>query len=158
MPDPRKFIDLDNLPGTGKSLLDPPRQQIALVTGCFDIIHVGHVKLIEAASQHGVVWVGINGDSAVKWLKGEGRPHNTYMDRAILLASMEKVSGVFEIVDTRVGGAIRVVRPAFWVKGGDYTLETLDKDEVQAANEVGARIILFGRVGDYSTTNILKRL
>jgi len=131
---------------------------VALVTGVFDILHVGHVQLIEAASQHGMVWVGINGDRAVKWLKGEGRPVNTYTDRAAMLAALEHVSAVFEIVDTRVDGAIRAVKPAYWIKGGDYTLETLDKHEVQAANDVGACIILFGRVGDYSTTKILQRL
>lgn len=132
--------------------------KIVLATGCFDIIHVGHVQLLEKAATYGELHVGLNSDVAVRKLKGPTRPIHPYESRACVVAALESVTSVFEIDDVRVAGAIRWLKPAFWIKGGDYTLETLDQDEVTAAREVGAEIVLVPTIGGYSTSKILERL
>lgn len=137
------------------------RDRIILATGCFDVLHPGHVKLLEAALASrpgGLLWVGLNSDLAVRNLKGYARPINAYRDRAIVIAALACVDRVFEIDDVRVAAAIELVSPLAWVKGGDYTIRTLDKSEVEAANHVGAGIIILPTVGDYSTTKILSKI
>lgn len=132
--------------------------KIGLCTGVFDVLHVGHKRLLEgAACQCDELVVGINSDSAVFMLKGPTRPVNSEMDRAEMLASMHAVGTVFIINATNVAEAIRMVRPTKWFKGGDYTLQTLDQHEVSAAKEVGADIVLCPTVEGYSTTSILSR-
>ena len=137
---------------------------VVLVTGCFDILHRGRVALFERAAGYKdrkgsiEVWAGLNSDRAVKQLKGASRPVNDYESRAVVIAGLAAVDHVFEIDDVRVAEAIRLVRPIIWVKGGDYTLDTLDKEEVKAANEVQADIELIPILGSYSTTGILRRL
>jgi rfaE bifunctional protein nucleotidyltransferase chain/domain len=130
---------------------------IVLTTGCFDILHAGHISLLETASEKGILFVGINDDESVRRLKGPSRPVNNENDRMRVIAALECVQVVFLIRDTTVTQAILNVMPMAWVKGGDYTLDTLNKDEVAAANEVGADIILVPALAGYSTTNTLKK-
>jgi len=133
---------------------------ILLATGCFDILHRGHVQLLEEARDSfpgHPVWLGLNSDRAVRELKGEPRPVNDFESRAIVMAGLESVHHVFEIDDVRVADAIRLILPRVWLKGGDYTLETLDQEERKAAEEVGAKIHLVPTIQGYSTTNILKK-
>jgi D-beta-D-heptose 7-phosphate kinase/D-beta-D-heptose 1-phosphate adenosyltransferase len=137
------------------------KDRIILATGCFDILHPGHVRLLEMAADYNLamyLWVGINGDEGVRQLKGDKRPINCYTDRATVVAALECVNRVFEILEFRVTEAIRVVRPAVWIKGGDYTMDTLHKGEVAAAKEVGAEVVIIQTIPGYSTTNILKKL
>lgn len=137
-----------------------------LATGCFDILHRGHVELLircreiadSGARGPGNVAVGLNSDRAVKMLKGESRPIHCYSDRAYVMAGLEMVDFVFEIDDMRVAETIRQLRPTIWVKGGDYTIDTLDKGEVAAADEVGTSIQFVPAVAGYSTTSILSKL
>jgi len=131
---------------------------VALVTGCFDIIHAGHVALIEHAATLGTVFVGINSDAAVAKLKGPTRPINNENARCMVAGALQDVSHVFVIDSDKVDEAIRLVKPNYWVKGGDYTMDTLDKSEVAAAREVGAFIVLFPKHGEHSTTRILQCL
>lgn len=136
------------------------RQQgigICLTTGCFDVIHAGHIMLLERAADLGTLFVGINSDASITKLKGETRPVNKLRDRAIVLGALRCVNAVFEIDSLTVDKAIREVAPAFWVKGGDWTIDTLNKDEVKAANDVGAEIVIIPSLEGYSTTNTLKR-
>lgn len=135
---------------------------IVLCTGCFDVLHIGHVHLLEEASERrasgeAFVIVGINDDLSVQQLKGPTRPINNEKDRAYMLAALECVDAVFLIRSTKVTDAIRLVAPDDWLKGGGYTLDTLDKEEVAAAREVGADIVLVPMVEGKSTTEILKR-
>lgn len=136
-----------------------------LATGCFDILHRGHVELLEICRSIadpktviGNVAVGLNSDRSVVMLKGHTRPIHKYEDRAFMMSALESVDFVFQIDSLRVTDAIRALRPTDWVKGGDYTLDTLDKDEVKAANEVGAKIHIVPTIGKHSTTNILSKL
>jgi bifunctional ADP-heptose synthase (sugar kinase/adenylyltransferase) len=91
-------------------------------------------------------------------LKGHDRPINSEMDRAEMIASLQCVGHVFIIDSTDVADAIRMVRPDKWYKGGDYTLQTLNQEEVKAANEVGSDIVIVPATTGYSTTNILSRI
>ncbi|MGV0949331.1 MAG: adenylyltransferase/cytidyltransferase family protein [Azonexus sp.] len=133
--------------------------KLVITNGCFDLLHVGHVRYLEAAARLGdQLVVGVNADWAVKALKGDGRPVNTTQDRLYVLASLSCVKGVVPLDSIRVDGFIRDMQAAVWVKGGDYTIDTLDKGEVAAANEVGTEITILPVVPGYSTTSTLKRL
>jgi bifunctional ADP-heptose synthase (sugar kinase/adenylyltransferase) len=116
------------------------------------------LERVQAMRAEALLWVGINSDAAVRTIKGPERPVHDFLSRAIVIAGLQCVDRVFEIDAVRVDEAIRLVRPLCWSKGGDYTLETLDKDEVSAAREVGTDIILVPTIGSYSTSAILKRL
>lgn len=131
---------------------------ISLATGCFDIIHAGHVRLLREAASYGPLFVGINSDSAIKKLKGQSRPINTASDRALVLSEFMSINAVFEIDRENVAEAIRAVRPKFWVKSSQYSYDTLDKDEVEAANEVGAKIIFAMHIHGHSTTGMLSKI
>lgn len=139
-------------------LMELPERQFVLVTGCFDILHAGHVQLLEHAFLLGChVWVGLNSDRAVSELKGPGRPVNPFAHRAKVMSAVRYVEYVFEIDALRVDGAIYKLRPAWWVKGGDYTMETLNEQEVKAAKAVEAEIVLFRSQHDISTSQILRK-
>lgn len=132
--------------------------RVGLCTGVFDVLHIGHKRLLEeAGGACDALVVGINSDKATTLLKGPSRPVNSEMDRAEMLASMQNVGIVFIIDATNVAEAIRMVRPDKWFKGGDYTLQTLDQHEVAACKEVGTEIVIIPSVKGYSTTNILSR-
>jgi rfaE bifunctional protein nucleotidyltransferase chain/domain len=130
-------------------------KRIVATNGCFDLIHVGHIKLLEHARMRGdVLVVGLNSDSSVRQLKGEGRPINTEMDRATVLAAIQAVDTVVIFNFLTATGFLELVRPHVWVKGGDYTLETLDQREVEAVRSCGGQVELFPTVPGYSTTKI----
>lgn len=131
---------------------------VVLATGCWDIIHRGHVELLEQAATYGPVFVGLNTDEAVRQLKGPTRPINTLEDRAYVLTALRSVRAVFPIDAVTVEEAIRYLRPSHWVKSSQYTLETLNQDEVRAAKDVGADIVLVPHVSGHSTTGILAKL
>ena len=133
--------------------------KVVITNGCFDLLHVGHVRYLEAAARLGNnLIVGVNADWAVTALKGPGRPVNITLDRLYVLAALSCVSYVVPLDSIRVDGFIRDLQAAVWVKGGDYTIDTLDKGEVAAANDVGTRIEIIPVVPGYSTTSTLKRL
>lgn len=136
-------------------------EEIVLATGCFDVLHRGHVELLEYAYHRWPsmqLWVGLNSDTAVRSLKGDTRPVNDYQSRAVVMAALQYVDRVFEIDHIRVDAAIRTVCPFVWLKGGDYTVESLNQDEVKAAKQVGAFISIHPITHGFSTTNVLKAL
>lgn len=131
---------------------------VILITGCWDILHVGHIRLVEFASEYGEVFVGANSDESIKALKGDSRPVNNLGNRMRVMAALRYVRAVFPIHDKRVSNAIATLYPNYWVKGADYTMETLDRDEVAAANSCGAKILFAPIVQGVSTTKIIERL
>lgn len=136
----------------------PHGAERVLATGCFDVLHRGHIELLRKAASLGhQLWVGINSDQAVRQLKGPTRPINREEDRAFLVENLDVVDHVFIIDSTTVTEAIRKVKPHVWVKGGDYTIQTLNKEEVEAAKEVGAEIVIVPTIGQYSTTKTLRQ-
>ena len=133
-----------------------------LTNGCFDLIHVGHLRLLQKVAErktHGqYLIVAVNDNDSVEKLKGTGRPVNSIMDRMEILAGIEGVDFVTPFSGGNVAQVIRDLRPCEWIKGAPYTLETLNPEEVEAAKSVGAKIIILEKFGDYSTTGILERM
>ena len=134
-------------------------QRLVLTNGCFDLLHVGHVRYLQQAKQLGdFLVVAVNGDESVRSLKGTGRPLNSEEDRAEILASLEPVNFVTIFPERRATRVIEALRPAIYVKGGDYTLESLDPEEVEALKRVGAEIKTLPLVPGKSTSGLIERM
>ena len=132
---------------------------LVATNGCFDLLHAGHVTYLEAARTHGdLLLVGVNGDTAVRSLKGAGRPLNTEADRALVLAGLQSVDAVVIFPEVRAAAFLAKVQPDVWVKGGDYTLETLDQDERRVVEQAGGRIAFIPFLAGRSTTALVERL
>ncbi len=134
-------------------------RKLVLTNGCFDLLHVGHVRYLQQAAELGdALAVAVNGDESVRALKGPGRPLNGADDRAEVLAALECVDFVTIFPAVRATAVIEAVRPAIYVKGGDYTLESLDPDEVAALKKAGAEIKTLPLVPGKSTTRLIERM
>jgi D-glycero-beta-D-manno-heptose 1-phosphate adenylyltransferase len=134
-------------------------KKLVVTNGCFDILHLGHATYLEKARNFGdVLLAGINGDAATRQLKGAGRPVNSEMDRAAVLAALESVNGVCIFAETTATKFLATVQPDIYVKGGDYTLDTLDQDERHAVESAGGKIILVPFVPGKSTTSLLEKI
>ena len=135
------------------ALLKPSKnQKIVFTNGCFDILHVGHVKYLEIARQFGdILIVGLNSDDSIRRLKGASRPINTLEDRAYILASLESVSFVVPFSEDTPLALIEAIRPDVLVKGADY--EGKEVVGSQIAKEV--RLVQF--VEGKSTTHIIEK-
>jgi rfaE bifunctional protein nucleotidyltransferase chain/domain len=134
-------------------------KKIVATNGCFDLLHVGHVRYLEAARAQGdVLVVGVNGDQSVHELKGTGRPINNERDRANVLAALESVDLVTIFPELRATRFIELAAPDVYVKGGDYTSETLDAEERAALQKNGSKIEILPFEKGYSTSGMLERL
>jgi D-beta-D-heptose 7-phosphate kinase/D-beta-D-heptose 1-phosphate adenosyltransferase len=134
-------------------------RRLVLTNGCFDLLHVGHVRYLKAAAALGdFLAVAVNGDESVEVLKGAGRPLNVAEDRAEVLAALESVDFVTIFPALRATEVIEAVRPAIYVKGGDYTLESLDREEVAALKKAGAEIRTLPLVPEKSTSRLIERM
>ena len=134
-------------------------QTLVFTNGCFDLLHVGHVRYLQAARERGdVLIVGLNGDDSVRQLKGPKRPLNPEAARAEVLTALSAVDHVVIFDEPRVSALLAEVRPDVYVKGGDYTLETLNREEVAVVERLGARVALIPMVPGFSTTGILQKL
>ncbi|MEV9617013.1 D-glycero-beta-D-manno-heptose-7-phosphate kinase [Aliarcobacter butzleri] len=128
-------------------------KKIVFTNGCFDILHVGHVKYLEEARSYGdVLILGLNADSSVKKLKGESRPINNQDDRAYILASLESVDYVVIFEEETPYELIKLIKPHVLVKGGDYE----GKDVV--GQDIADELKLVKFVDGKSTTNTIKRI
>jgi rfaE bifunctional protein nucleotidyltransferase chain/domain len=132
---------------------------IVATNGCFDVLHVGHVRYLQAAKRLGdFLWVGVNDDASVRELKGEGRPVNEASDRAELIAALDCVDAVTVFSGVRATGFLEAVKPHVYVKGGDYTLQTLDPEEKHALERMKARVEIIQLVPGKSTTATLRKI
>ncbi len=130
---------------------------MVFTNGCFDLLHVGHVRYLQSARALGeALIVAVNGDGSVRALKGPSRPINSEDDRAEVLAALSCVSYVVIFHTPRVTDVIRSVRPDIYVKGGDYTVDSLDPNEVAALRESGCEIRILPLEPGKSTTSILQ--
>ena len=153
-----KIVDWNQLPAWRKALRASGKKLVA-TNGCFDILHLGHVTYLETARNHGdALLVGINADASVRELKGPGRPVNSETDRAGVLAALESIDGVCIFNDKRATHFLAAAQPDIYVKGGDYTLETLDQDERHAVESAGGRIVLISFVPGKSTTGLIEKI
>ena len=134
-------------------------EQIVFTNGCFDILHVGHVRYLQAAKElGGQLVVGLNSDQSVRAIKGPGRPINNEADRSEVLAALAAVDHVIVFSDPRVTRLVNELRPHIYVKGGDYTIDTLDPEELGALRQVGAQIRILPLVPGKSTTALLRAI
>ena len=134
-------------------------KKLVVTNGCFDILHLGHVTYLENARSRGdALLIGVNSDAAVRGLKGAGRPVNSETDRAAVLAALQSVDGVCLFTDTTATRFLAAAQPDIYVKGGDYTLETLNQDERRAVESAGGKIVLVPFVPGKSTTGLLEKI
>jgi rfaE bifunctional protein nucleotidyltransferase chain/domain len=136
-----------------------PGKTIVFTNGCFDLLHAGHVRYLASARQLGdILVVGLNGDASVRELKGEGRPLNSEEDRSEVIAALGAVDYVIVFDEKRAANLMREVRPQIYAKGGDYTVNSLDPDEVAALKEIDARIEILPLVPGKSTSQLIQAL
>lgn len=153
-----KIIAWDALAAWRQSLRAAGKK-LVVTNGCFDILHLGHVTYLENARNFGdALLIGVNSDAAVRGLKGAGRPVNSETDRAAVLAALESVSGVCIFTDVRATKFLALAQPDIYVKGGDYTPETLDQDERRAVESAGGAIKIVPFVPGKSTTSLLEKI
>ncbi len=134
-------------------------KRLVVTNGCFDLLHSGHVTYLETARNQGdALLVGVNCDTAVRQLKGPDRPINSEGDRAAVIAALGSVDGVCIFPDLTAERFLQMARPDIYVKGGDYTLETLNPEERRIVEQAEGRIILVPMVPDKSTTGLLKKI
>lgn len=128
-------------------------KKIVFTNGCFDILHAGHVSVLEFSRSKGdALVVGLNSDDSVKRLKGPKRPVNTQSDRALVLAALESVSAVCIFEEDTPYELIKAVRPDVLVKGGDY------KPSEIVGREFAGKVVRFKLLQGRSTTNIIKKV
>ena len=134
-------------------------QRVVFTNGCFDILHVGHIRYLTAAKQLGdILVVGLNSDDSVRQLKGPARPINSEADRAEILAALAAVDHVVIFRELRVSRLVTQLKPDLYVKGGDYSIDSLDRAEVDALRSVGAEIKLVPLVPGRSTTRLINAI
>ena len=132
-------------------------ERIILANGCFDLLHVGHVRYLHAAKQlGGRLVVGVNADASVQRLKGPGRPVVPAEERAELLAALEVVDAVVVFPEPDVRSLISEIRPDIHAKGTDYTPESIPEREVVMA--YGGRVAIVGDAKDHSVSSLLEQL
>ena len=131
--------------------------RVVFANGCFDLLHVGHVRYLEGARQLGdLLVVGINSDEQVRALKGEGRPFLPERERAEIIASVRAVDFVTIFPEPTVETLLRILRPDVHAKGTDYTVETVPERDVVRA--YGGRVAIVGDPKDHSSTEMLKKV
>jgi len=153
-----KIVVWDKLPAW-RAAIRACGKKLVVTNGCFDILHLGHVIYLENARNRGdVLLVGLNGDDATRQLKGAGRPVNSENDRAAVLAALASVDGVCIFPEKTALKFLSAAKPDIYVKGGDYTLDTLDQDERRAVESAGGKIVILPFVPGKSTTELLEKI
>ena len=131
-------------------------EKIILTNGCFDVLHVGHVRYLRGAKAlGGRVVVAVNDDASVRALKGEGRPRLPAAERAEIVAALEDVDAVVIFPEPNVRALLRELHPDIHAKGTDYTAETVPERDVVA--EYGGRVAIVGDPKDHSTSDLLRK-
>jgi rfaE bifunctional protein nucleotidyltransferase chain/domain len=132
-------------------------RSIAFANGCFDLLHVGHVRYLEAAAQEAdLLVVAINDDASVRGLKGAGRPILSAADRAELVAALRCVDYVVIFPEPTVGPLLDALKPDVHCKGTDYTVESVPERAIVEA--YGGRTAIVGDPKDHSTRDLLARI
>ena len=130
-------------------------ERITLANGCFDLLHVGHVRYLHAAKQlGGRLVVAINSDDSVRALKGEGRPLMPAEERAEILAALADVDAVVIFRERDVRALLREIRPDVQAKGTDYTADSVP--EADTVREYGGRVAIVGDPKNHSASEIIR--
>ncbi len=141
------------------STLRAEGRKLVVTNGCFDLLHVGHVRYLQAARALGdALAVGVNGDASVRALKGDARPLNPERDRAEVLAALACVNFVVIFPEVRATAFLERVQPGIYVKGGDYQVDSLDPAERAVLEAAGAEIRILPFEQGYSTSGLIERM
>jgi rfaE bifunctional protein nucleotidyltransferase chain/domain len=150
-----RVVDLDTLVAAVEDERRAGRS-ISFANGCFDLLHVGHVRYLQSAAEEGDrLVVAINDDESVRLLKGPGRPILPAADRAALVAAVRGVDYVVVFPGETVSDVLRAVKPDVHCKGTDYTVDSVPEREV--VREWGGRTAIVGDPKDHSTRDLLSR-
>jgi glycerol-3-phosphate cytidylyltransferase len=132
-------------------------KNIVTTNGCFDILHLGHIKyLLEAREMGDVLIVGINSDRSVKLLKGPSRPINPEHDRALQLAGLESVDYVTIFDESTPENLLKTIAPSIHIKGGDYTADKLPEKKI--VEEGGGKVVCVSHLEGFSTTRLIDKM
>lgn len=132
-------------------------RKVVFTNGCFDLLHVGHIRYLEEARRHGdLLIVGVNDDQSARYLKGPGRPYMAQEDRAEILASLRCVDLVVIFSERTAERLVEALRPDVYVKGGDYSIEELP--EAKIVTEYGGEVLLAPFVPGCSTTDLVSAI
>ena len=130
---------------------------IAFANGCFDVLHVGHIRYLQDASRVAdVLVVGVNGDESVRVLKGEGRPVMPDDERAEIIDSIRGVTYVTVFDEKSPARLLQTLQPDFQCKGTDYTADSVPEGEIVRA--YGGKVVIVGDPKDHSTTAVLEKM
>jgi rfaE bifunctional protein nucleotidyltransferase chain/domain len=130
---------------------------IAFANGCFDVLHVGHIRYLQdAANVADVLVVGVNGDDSVRELKGEGRPVMPAQERAELISAIRGVGYVTIFHERSPARLLQTLKPDFQAKGTDYTADSVPEAEIVKA--YGGKVVIAGDPKDHSTTAVLEKM
>lgn len=130
---------------------------IVFTNGCFDILHVGHVRYLQAARELGdCLILGLNSDQSVRILKGPTRPINNQDDRAEVLSALSAVDYIVLFEEATAESLISQIKPSIYVKGGDYNIKDLPESSI--VSQYGGQTILIPEVIGKSSSNIIKKI
>ena len=139
------------------NIIKAERKKIVFTNGCFDLLHVGHIRYLAQAKKLGdFLIIGLNSDSSVKELKGEDRPINSFEDRATLLSAIESVDSVIMFEEQTPENLIKNIVPDILVKGGDYNIE--DIVGYQTVIQNGGQVKTLSFYDGYSSTNYINKI
>ena len=150
-----RFLLKDNIEIINR--IKAERKKIVFTNGCFDLLHVGHIRYLAQAKKLGdFLIIGLNSDSSVKELKGEDRPINSFEDRATLLSAIESVDSVIMFEEQTPENLIKDIVPDILVKGGDYNIE--DIVGYQTLMQNGGQVKTLSFYDGYSSTNYINKI
>ncbi|MBC8003798.1 MAG: adenylyltransferase/cytidyltransferase family protein [Opitutaceae bacterium] len=153
-----KILSTETLP-SWREKLRAEGKKLVVTNGCFDLLHLGHVTYLECARNLGdVLLIGVTADEGVRQLKGPTRPINTHQDRAAVLAALEAVSAVYVFHDLRATNFLKLARPDIYVKGGDFTVDTIPPEERHAVEQAGGTFHFLPFVTGKSTTSLVEKI
>jgi rfaE bifunctional protein nucleotidyltransferase chain/domain len=129
---------------------------IVLANGCFDLLHVGHLRYLEGAKALGdMLVVGVNSDTQARKLKGDDRPFMSEDDRATMISALQCVDAVTIFDEPTVEELIRAIKPDIHAKGTDYTTETVPEREI--VRQCGGTVAIVGDPKDHSSTELIRK-
>jgi len=132
---------------------------IVFTNGCFDLLHAGHVNYLQAAAENGDFFIlALNGDESVRTLKGPGRPVLSEQERIMVLSGLTCIDAITVFGTEDVCPLLEALKPEVYVKGGDYTIDTINQAERRLVEGYGGQVVLIAGEEGASTTNILRKI
>lgn len=151
-----KVLSLDEL-SDRRERLHATRKTLVFSNGCFDLLHLGHVRYLRQAKELGdVLAIGLNSDASTRQIKGGSRPILPQDERAEILAALQYVDYIVIFDDLTAERLVAILKPDIYVKGGDYTLDELPEAEIVTG--YGGKVVLLPLVSGHSTTEIIDRI